>query len=195
MQQIGKFHDQFKRGAHSPAGTPECIAGKAAFFPRFCLQVVDNPLPLHEPQHLVVLQCLQHQGVKTNIRIDINKRLKSTRSTLCCIFSVHKQIVVTNTARRNQMQIAQMVVGVDVRNTNSQQGVITARRNSQHIPTWSTMYLCDEGGKVVIDCRLPFIKDSPLPGRNHTRAAVEIGQCYMCKPSGWIVAKRNDPAI
>ncbi len=60
VQQIGKFKDQFKRRAHSPAGTPECVAGKAAFFPRFCIQVVADPLPLHEPQHLVMLQRLQH---------------------------------------------------------------------------------------------------------------------------------------
>lgn len=194
VQQIGKLKDQFKRRAYSPAGAPECVAGKAAFFPRFCIQVVDDPLPLHEPQHLVMLQRLQHQGMKTNIRIDIHKRLKNTCSAVCCIFSIHKQIVVTDTAGRNQTQIAQMVVGVDIRNTNPQQGVIVARRNPQHISTWRATYLCDEGGKAVIDCCLSFIKDSPLPGRNHARATVEIGQRYMCKSSGWIVAKRNDPA-
>ncbi len=133
--------------------------------------------------------------MKTNIRIDINKGLKNTCSAVCCIFGVHKQIVVTNTARRNQTQIAQMVVGGDIRNTNPQQGVLFARRNPQHILTWRATYLCDKRGKAVINCRLPFIKDSPLPGRNHVRSAVEIGQRYMCKQSGWIVAKRNDPAI
>ena len=60
VQQIGKFKDQLDRGADPPASTPEGIAEKATFFPRFCFQIVDDPLPLHEPQHLVMLQRLQH---------------------------------------------------------------------------------------------------------------------------------------
>ena len=193
-EQVRQLNDQLNRWNPGPAIAPQRVVDTAALGPWLRVEHLDRTLKLHEAQCAIWLECAQQERMEAQRIAELLERVKRASRARRGVGGIGERRVTTDSAGRQHPQIAQVIGGINLADTNAQQRIML-RRNTDHIATRAPRYDHHKRREIIVYLGMPIVADDPITGRHSPTSTIEQCQGNVREAPTRPIAKRDHPTM